>query len=72
MKPPKGGEILPVLALPLAGPRRPVGVLRDGAEGARNEVAELKADYERWAARCGVMDYATLKKGNTKARKGGE
>ena len=44
MKPPKGGEILPVLALPLAGPRRPVGVLRDGAEGARNEVAELKAD----------------------------
>lgn len=24
--------------------------------------AELKAEYNRWAARCGVMDYATLKK----------
>jgi arylsulfatase A-like enzyme len=33
-------------------------------------VASLKADYDRWAARCGVIDYATLKKGN--ARKGGE
>ncbi|MGC3958369.1 MAG: arylsulfatase [Verrucomicrobiota bacterium] len=25
-------------------------------------VKELKADYDRWAARCGVIDYATLKK----------
>jgi len=33
-------------------------------------VAELKADYERWAARCGVIDYATLKKEN--AKMGGE
>lgn len=35
-------------------------------------VASLKADYDRWAARCGVIDYATLKKGNANARKGGE
>lgn len=35
-------------------------------------VASLQADYNRWAARCGVIEYATLKKGSASARKGGE
>lgn len=31
--------------------------------GRRPElVTELRAEYDRWAARCGVIDYATLKK----------
>ena len=35
-------------------------------------VASLKADYDRWAARCGVIDYATLKKGNANNKKDDE